>query len=99
MKTPATGTWEATYGKVYLGDKFNDATIAITTALTDHLGLVSDLEMTVRVPGGRAHNYTEIRLSAQEMRELAALLQTAADRVDELEQMRQRIVEQNKVAA
>ena len=99
MNTPVTGTWDATYGKAYLGDKFNDATIAITTALTDHLGLVSDLEMKIRVPGGRALSATDIQLSAQEMRELATLLQTAADRVDELEQMRQRIVEQNEVAA
>lgn len=100
MNTPAApGAWEVTYGKAYLGDKFADAAVEITTAITDHLTLVSDLEIKVRTNGGRATAYAEIRLTSQEMRDLAALLQIAADRVDELDQMRLQMLEQTKVAA
>lgn len=95
----APGAWDATYNKAYLGDKFADATVSITTALTDHLTLISDLEIKVRVKDQRANAYAEIRLSAQEMRDLAALLQTAADRTDELEQMMLQMVEQAKAVA
>lgn len=100
MSTPiATSVWDATYGKVYLGSSVGYHTIEITTAITDRMDLVSDLEMTVRTGDGRGRAYIEIRLSAQEMRELAALLQTAADRVEDLEKILQQMVEQNEVAA
>lgn len=93
------GIWDSTYGHTYLGDKFADASVCITTAITEHLVLVSDLELRVRIGGGRATTFTEIRLSAQEMRELAELLETAADRVDELDHMRQQLLaEQGEVA-
>lgn len=100
MNTPAArGAWDATYGKACLGDKFADAVVEITTAITDNLTLVSDLEIRVRTKCGRASAYAKIRLSANEMRDLAELLQTAADRVDELEQMRLQMAEQAEVAA
>lgn len=94
MRTPiAPGAWDDTYRKAYLRDISDHATVEITTAITDHLVLVSDIQMTVRTPCGRARAYAEVRLSAQEMRELADLLQITADRVDELEQRRRQMID------
>ena len=90
------GAWDTTYGRATLsGNEWQDD-VSITTAITDHLRLVSDLEIKVRSPDGRASASAEITLSAQQMRDLAAMLQTAAARVDELEHMREQMVEQRK---
>lgn len=85
----STGMWDATYRKFHLGGICDPASVEITTAISDRLELVSDLEIRVRAGQGmRAHAYAEIRLSANEMRKLAEMLETAADRVDELETLR-----------
>lgn len=99
MNAPASpGMWDATYRKFHLGNEFETPHVEISTALTDHLTLVSDLEIKVSAGGGRGWAYAEIRLSAPEMRELAEILKTAADRVDELEQLRQQPAHQQVAA-
>lgn len=98
MNAPASpGMWDATYRKFHLGNAFETPHVEITTALTDHLILISDLEITVRI-SNHAQAYAEIRLSASEMRELAEILKTAADRVDELEQLRHQAASQQVAA-
>lgn len=91
------GTWEQTYRKVHVGNAFDYATASITTAITDRLDLVSDLEIRLRVKG-KATATAEISLDAASMRELAALLEAAADRVDELVQMRERMMDEEAAA-
>lgn len=101
------GTWDCTYRRAHLGDHSELTSVEIITAISDHMTLVSDLEINIHAPGGRvdmpgcrAKAGAAIRLSAQEMRELSALLPDSANRVDELEQMRRRLLaEQAQVPA
>lgn len=84
--------WNKTYRSYSCGERFGRDQIRIVTALHgDELTVVSDVQIIISTGGGSAAR-AEIRLDANAMRDMGSQLLLAADRINELERMRERLI-------